>query len=632
MNYVSWLFRWPSCLFLIAVVNFSALSGPFLFDDFSNLADLKSVDQGMKSAADFILEGTSGPTGRPVALATFLWPQGAFPDEPFLFKCVNLFIHLLNVLLVYGIAKLVLIGIGLNKAQATTAALFAMLFWGAHPINQSAVFFVVQRMTLLMSFFALSAMYVFLKYRRYLIGPITIHSFFVVCSIGLLGCLSLFSKEVGVIIPLLLLVFQVTIFSNSTSNSVHQKSLSRIVSWGMIYLPSIIVLVAFTYWIVFKTNPEFSNRDFNMYERLLTQSRVLTDYVLQIFTPRLSGSGLFHDDYVISKSLLNPLDTILSIVVLSLLAICLVLTRKQWKVVSFAGLFFLVGHFIESSFLNLELYFEHRNYLPSIGIAIAIGYGFVKINDKLKPFVALYCALVILLGAYNAFTWGSLNRIAQSWALENKESVRSHVLLARYWGEVGNYKKAMLAIEQTIRIDPSNGTSYFQMAAHKCIKDGSLGVTGFNDLAEGTYGAKYFSLGLSDAVGLMVDILKLEACSGYTADELIGLLTSIVDSKGMVVGAAKYNLNYQLSRLHLLNKNFGGYMNALEKTYKIYPNLQIINTQLNTMIVNTLYSDAQLYVERGQELIKNKRQSSIALKRFEVLNLKLKELSAQAIK
>ena len=120
---------------------------------------------------------------------------------------------------------------------------------------------------------------------------------------------------------------------------------------------------------------------------------------------------------------------------------------------------------------------------------------------------------------------------------------------------------------------------------------------------------------------LMVDILKLNACSGYSSRDLIELLTSIVNSKELVGRAVKYNLNYQISRLYLMNGNFIGYLNALEKTYKLYPNLQIINMQINTMLVNSLYSDAKLYIDRGRELIQKKRQPNIATMRFEKLSI-----------
>jgi hypothetical protein len=43
-----------------------------------------------------------------------------------------------------------------------------------------------------------------------------------------------------------------------------------------------------------------------------------------------------------------------------------VLERRKHPALSFAILFYFVGHLIESTFLPLELYFEHRNYLPAL--------------------------------------------------------------------------------------------------------------------------------------------------------------------------------------------------------------------------------------------------------------------------
>lgn len=626
MNFAVWLFRWPICLLLICIVNFSAVSGPFLFDDFSNLDGLISVDQGTKSALDFVLDGRAGPTGRPVTLATFLWPSEAFPNSPLLFKLTNLIIHLLNTLLVYGVAKMVLRAVGLKSEQAATAAIIAMFFWGVHPINQSAVFLVIQRMTLLMTFFSLMAIFVFIKYRDDLKDPLTFRSLTVILCIGVLGILSLLSKEAGVILPIFLLVIQATIFSQS------EKPISRLVCWGVIYLPSLIVVFAFFYWVLFRSNPEFINRDFNMFERALTQSRVMVDYLSQIFIPRLSGSGLFHDDYVVSRSLWNPITTIWAIGFIVFSTVLFVYKRKYWKVASFAALFYLVGHLIESTFLNLELYFEHRNYLPSVGVAIALGYGAVKLKTVFKPLLIIYGLLLAFIGTYNAYSWGELGRIAQLSAMENPTSVRAQVFLARYWGDVGNYKKATDAIKKAIELRPLDGTSHIQLAVHNCINKGSLGDSGLDILANGIHRADFYNLAMSNAAELMVQILKLDACKGYDAKELAVLFLYILDSDKLTGRTSKYNLAFQISQLYLLQRDFAGYMNALERTYQIYPNLQVINLQLKTLFSNELHEDALLYIKRGRGLVSNGRESSVELHHFEKHNLAYSNFLHEKIK
>jgi len=613
----SYFVQWPIILLLVGLVNLSAVNGPFLFDDYSNLDGLESVNQGTKSAVDFVLEGRAGPTGRPVSLATFIWNAEDFPEKPLFFKLTNLIIHLVNVLLVYGIANVLLLSVGLSRSQAKIASLVAMFIWGIHPINQSAVFLVIQRMTILMTFFSLSAIYLFLKYRDDLKGPLSIRSIGVVLGVGLLGVLSLLSKEAGVILPLFLFVLHVTIFSNNSDEVLMvNRPISRVMSWLVINIPSLIVVLAFFYWVVFRTNPEFTNRDFNMVERLLTEPRVIVDYLSQIFIPRLSGSGLFHDDYVISRSLWDPLSTVFSIAAIFLSALLFILKRKTWKLASFAILFYLVGHFIESSFLNLELYFEHRNYLPSVGLAIGAGYGVVKLSAKYRPFFVIYGVLIAFLGSVNAHSWSGLDKIALLSAIENPTSVRAQVLLARYWGGVGNYKKATESIEAAIKLAPFDGTSHLQLAAHKCLRDSTLGDDGLNVLIQNVQRAKYFNLGVSNAAGLMVDLLKYEACEGYSAKELISIYTTILDS-GLLTGrTSRYNLSYQISQLYQIDRDFSGYMNALEKSYHIYPNLQIINLQLTTLFANGLHKEAPLYIQNGRDLINIGLESSVEVQRF----------------
>jgi len=619
--------RWPIILLLVGIVNLSAITGPFLFDDFSNLDGLNSVNQGTKTALDFVLEGRSGPTGRPVSLVTFLWPAEDFPDQPLFFKLTNLVIHLLNTLLVFCIASVLLLSAGLDRSQAKVAGLVAMFIWGVHPINQSAIFLVIQRMTLLTTFFSLSAIYLFLRCRDDFKGQLKLRSIGIILAIGLLGVFSVFSKESGVVLPLYLLVIHATIFSTQKNSLTGSNGpTSRIMNWLVLYLPSLVVVLAFFYWGLVRTNPEFANRDFNMVERLLTEPRVIVDYLSQIFLPRLSGAGIFHDDYVISRSLLDPLSTVFSILAILVSLLFSIFMRKRWRVATFAILFYLVGHSIESTFLNLELYFEHRNYLPSVGLAIAAGYGAVKLGARYRPFLVIYGILVAFLGTVNANSWSSLDKIARTSAIENPSSVRAQIFLARYWTEVGAYGKAVKSIESAIYLQPQDGTTYIQLAAHKCLSDQTLGVDGLSRLNKGIKSARFFNLGLSDAAGLMVDMLKFEVCDGYSAKDLISSFNAVLNSGYITGRTTRYNLTYQMSRLYQLDKDFSGYMNALEKSYQIYPNLQIINLQLTTLFANGLYREAPIYILNGKELMNIGHESSIEIQRFIQLEQKYSKI------
>ena len=75
------------CVMVLAVVAYwPGLSGPFVLDDFTTIAQLGNLGgvTNWETFNAFVFGGTAGPTGRPVALLSFLidgllWLQ---PDGP----------------------------------------------------------------------------------------------------------------------------------------------------------------------------------------------------------------------------------------------------------------------------------------------------------------------------------------------------------------------------------------------------------------------------------------------------------------------------------------------------------------------------------------------------------------------
>jgi hypothetical protein len=112
----------------------------------------------------------------------------------------------------------------------------------------------------------------------------------------------------------------------------------------------------------------YLHRDFTPWERLLTQSRVLFFYLGLLLFPHIRAFGLYHDDIALSTGLLEPWTTLVSVLLwvgLAGLALWGVRRRAMW---SFAVLWYLVGHSLESSLLSLELVFEH----PVVGLLVLV--------------------------------------------------------------------------------------------------------------------------------------------------------------------------------------------------------------------------------------------------------------------
>ncbi len=130
--------------------------------------------------------------------------------------------------------------------------------------------------------------------------------------------------------------------------------------------------------------------------------------------------------------MLEPWTTLVSVLawaVLVGLALWGVRRRALW---SFALLWYLVGHSLESSFVSLELVFEHRNYLPSFGILFAAGYYLVWGLDRVvskRRLVYPLVGLVVLVLAFITFTragiWSNQITLNTFTAKNHPESYRA---------------------------------------------------------------------------------------------------------------------------------------------------------------------------------------------------------------
>ena len=81
--------------------------------------------------------------------------------------------------------------------------------------------------------------------------------------------------------------------------------------------------------------------------------------------------NLDHDP-LISTSLLAPPTTLFSIILIGLILATTYRYRHKSPLITFGVFFFFLNMVIESSVVPLELVFEHRLYLPSIGFFLAV--------------------------------------------------------------------------------------------------------------------------------------------------------------------------------------------------------------------------------------------------------------------
>lgn len=298
---------------------------------------------------------------RPVANISFALNWFFHQSDVLGFHIVNISIHILTALILL-LTLLRLYGSPRLKDKSRFAfqiALLAALAWALHPIQTQAVTYIVQRMAQLAALFYIIGIYCYISARQ---SESTASTLFWSVGCVLAYVLAFGSKENASIFPLALLLVELVFFQEldtlkSKRIFIGGVILTGLITFGVITLYTGKMLPAFV--------ELYSNRNFTMEERLLTQPRVLFKYLGQIFYPVPSRFSIAHD-ITISTSLFSPASTLACI--LGIFAACgsSLLTLKRAPIVSFAVLFYFLNHIVESSIIPLELFFEHRNYLPSL--------------------------------------------------------------------------------------------------------------------------------------------------------------------------------------------------------------------------------------------------------------------------
>lgn len=454
-----------------AAIYSPGIYGPFIFDDLSNITHnsfLRIQDLSFSSLYSSASAGFAGPFKRPVAVLSFTlnyYFAGGYVASAF--KLTNIAIHCINAVLVLVLCLQLFKrnAITSNKAVNNKSVfLFASgisLLWALHPINLTSVLYVVQRMTSLSTLFSLGCIILYLSARnRWLKQGFSwrVGSLFTASVISLL--LALFSKENAVLIPLIILLIELVLYSKEKPWSLIHQLPKQLKLMGLIVIAALTLaalLAAIDY-----ASGGFNNRPFTMIERVLTESRVLCFYISLILIPRINGFGLFHDDIAISTSLLSPWTTLISIIfILSLLITAFYYRKKNPLFVLGIGWFF-IGHLLESTFFSLEIAHEHRNNLPSIGIIIAAFSLIPLARVGSKKIIISVVFIALILGSttwLRATQWGNYQTLAYYEAEHHPNSPAIQALLSNAAHQAGDIEIATRAIKKAMTLNP-NETAY----------------------------------------------------------------------------------------------------------------------------------------------------------------------------
>jgi hypothetical protein len=357
-----------------------------VLDDHANLEPLLRWMHGDLDWRSIVFNNESGLFGRPVSMASFLANAATTGESVYWMKATNLALHLACGVAFYALLSAwIRLGAfvpGLPDRAGRWMPCLATALWLLHPLLVSTVLYVVQRMAILATLFTLLAMLAYVRGRVALRNGRRRHGLLLLCAaVPMATILATLSKENGALAPALCGLMEWLVFG--PAEGARRPPASRIFIGATLVAPPVaagVLCMAGAPLLV----GNYVNRDFSLVERLLTQSRVLWDYVGAILLPYGPRLGLYHDDFRLSHGLTDPPTTLIA-----LLAWLLAFTgawRLRRKVPGVAlGLgVFVVGQALESTVFPLLMYFEHRVYLPSMGILWAATALVVAAGTSLK--------------------------------------------------------------------------------------------------------------------------------------------------------------------------------------------------------------------------------------------------------
>jgi tetratricopeptide (TPR) repeat protein len=461
-------------LLLIPLLVLAAYANTFTaswhMDDRPNILDNPAVqmtvwDMASLSRAVGIDQTQGRNMARPVANLSFALNWYLNGTNVAGYHLINLLIHIFNACLVYTLV--ILLGAtpafpDRYRARVHSIALGTGLLWALNPIQTQAVTYIVQRMTSLAALFYLAAVVAYLKLR--LAAPVRQKLMWGIGAGGLF-MLALGSKEYAATLPLAIVLIECLFFRKETDPFVNRNVAVMLVT-GIVC--TLVCVTVFFYWsdkdIVHLLTRSYEIRPFSLLERVLTQPRVLLFYLSLIFYPIPQRLSLEHD-IPVSTALWQPWTTLPAILTVGILIACGFVCARKRPIWALAILWFFLNHAVESTFLPLEMVFEHRNYLPSVFLFLPLAVGWQDLKSRFQSrhhhvasvlqIASLLIPILLVAGTHaRNLDWQSGRSLWMDTHRKAPGRARPVFNLAKDYERRGQYEQAIALYQKSMALRP----------------------------------------------------------------------------------------------------------------------------------------------------------------------------------
>ncbi len=422
----------PWVLVLITVVAYqNCWRGVFVYDDRLAIEKNPTIRQLWPPWGALTPPTATPVAARPVVNFTLAVNYAISGLKPWSYHLFNLLVHLLSGLLLFGILRRALRDDGLASIAAG--------LWLVHPLQTESVMYVTQRTELLWSFFFLLALYCVIRSAGSP-RPSVWHAGAVVsCALGM-G-----SKEVMVVAPLLILLYDRIFLSDSWRATFRQR--------GGLYAGLAATWLIVAVWQLGRPRADSVGFDFAQVtagQYALTQCGVIAHYLRLTFWPR--PLVLDYDDWPVAHSLTAVWRQALLILVL-LVATGWACWRRPRA--GYLGAWFFLILAPTSSVVPIvtEIAAERRMYLPLAAVIVAV----VWAGRQLKVWRGL---LVMVAGGFLVLTMQRNRRyeseitILQSVVVSRPGNARAQTNLGNAYLRQGDLPHAAAHYATAVQLRP----------------------------------------------------------------------------------------------------------------------------------------------------------------------------------
>jgi len=340
------------------------------------------------NAGDYIWRSS----GRPLVSATIALNYRLGGLRPLGYHAFNVGLHLISALAIFAILRRTFVLPGLPERlqqRGDWLALATALIWVVHPLNTQAVTYVIQRAESMMAMFFLISVYCWLRGstggRSWLWLPLAIGSFFLSCQ----------TKEVAIVLPILIASYDRIFLAGSWKALLKRRWLAY--------------LGLFTVWFWLLVPVLASSKEGKEYgigfglaitpmQYAYTETEVIWLYLRMVVWPTNQVGD--YASWPIATSVYQVLPAAIGVAAIALSMLAALIFRPKLGFPAFWALLILAP---TSTFMPInDVAFEHRMYLPLIGVLVLLVLGADALLRTLKApkwlGVVLLLLAVALLG------------------------------------------------------------------------------------------------------------------------------------------------------------------------------------------------------------------------------------------